>query len=129
MIKDNLAPEVAEFIQMYIHSLEELEILVIFQDDPSLERTIDDLNKNIRSSVASITSRVKSLERNGLLSEISPARYKFLPASKDLEYAAQSLVAAYKERRVSVIEAIFSKPLAGIREFAEAFKFKGGKNE
>lgn len=103
----------------------------MFCGEPEVHRTIDEVNDYLRSSTASIRSRLESLSAKGFLRQVQPGsdRYMYKPVNDDLDRGAQRLCVAYKERRLRVIEAIFSKPLAGIREFAEAFKFKGGKNE
>jgi hypothetical protein len=51
-------------------------------------------------------------------------RYRFQPATEDLDRAVGSVAQAYLTRRVSVIEAIYSRSAASIRVFADAFRIR-----
>lgn len=129
MSREALPTEISDFIQRHINSLEELEILLLFFAEPEARLDAETINTSIRSSTAAIAHRLIELSNRGFLKEVEPNFFKYSPANEDLARGVGLLSSAYKERRVKVIEAIFTKPLSGIREFAKAFKFRGGDDE
>ena len=51
-------------------------------------------------------------------------RYRYEPKSKELESAVDEVSKLYQQRRVTIINLIYSKPVDHVRSFADAFKFK-----
>jgi hypothetical protein len=129
LTKEHLPTDIVEFIQNYISSLEELEILLLLSTNPQSSKTVEEVNSHLRSSSLSIKNRLEGLKKKGFLIETSPDSYQFSVNNKKLSEGVNKVSAAYRERRLKVIEAIFNKPVSGIHEFAKAFKFKGEKDE
>ena len=50
--------------------------------------------------------------------------YRYNPGNEALDAAVGELAAAYADRRVSVVNAVFSENLARLRAFSDAFKVK-----
>ena len=55
-----------------------------------------------------------------------PEGFAYAPASVGLDVLAGRLIAAYRERPVAVVNAIVSSRPDSLKNFADAFKFKGG---
>lgn len=126
-----LKKDILEFISKHIHSVEQIEILAILHREPNREWSVHALDDVIRSSEESLRMRLQDLCRRGFIT-CSPAPnevYRFGPSSADLRLSIDALVAAYKNHRIRVIEAIFTKPMTEIRCFSEAFRFRGKKGE
>ncbi len=125
-----LSKQVLELISKYIDSLEELEILILVKNDPQKSWSLDRVNDQVRSSAASIQQRLAKLVETGFVAfDSSTKEYRYEPKSENLVTAVTLLAEAYRERRIKVIEAIYSKPVSGIRSFSEAFRFKRENND
>jgi DNA-binding IclR family transcriptional regulator len=93
------------FIRDHIDSLEQLEVLLHLRARADREWTPAELNAELKSTPASVTRRLESLERRGLAARTGADGFSF--ASADAATVDQ-LAACYASRRVAVIEAIFS---------------------
>jgi len=129
-VAGHLPNEVEQFILKYIDSLEEMEILLLLSSAPEKVWTPDMVYEAIRSSLDSVKQRLEALAAKGLLQSKGEGHrsYQFQPATADLAAAVQSLAMAYKERRLRVLECLFSKPLSSLRIFADAFKIRKDSN-
>jgi hypothetical protein len=50
--------------------------------------------------------------------------YKYQPINAELAAAVEALASAYAERRLKVLEFLFSKPMAPLRVFSDAFRIR-----
>jgi hypothetical protein len=113
-----------DFIARHIHSIEQLEILLLLHSQPTRSWSVDATYAVILSAKPSVERRLKELAGQGLLSVSADTPPVW-------RYAAQGAVAAevdrlaalHKLKPVRVIEAIFARrgpdPLQG---FADAFR-------
>ncbi|MFN8390375.1 MAG: hypothetical protein U0136_08810 [Bdellovibrionota bacterium] len=120
MNESGLPKELHELVLRFVDSLEELEILLLLRGADNQAWSVRAVNERIRSTEVSVEQRLEKLSASGFVSKSGNA-YRFAPQSKDLERAAELLAEGYRERRLKIIEAIFSKPLHGIRSFSDAF--------
>lgn len=118
--------EVEEFVFNYIDSVEQLEILLFLSSAPDKTWSTGEINQHIKSSESSVAQRLEKLTAQGVVAvaQPEPPRYQYRPATSDLHAAVQSLAVAYKERRLKVLQCIFSKPLSSLRIFADSFKIR-----
>jgi hypothetical protein len=123
----HLSEALQQFIIRYINSIDQLEMLLMLQREPSREWTADEITRLLFSERESISSRLEELKDTGLVAakELSgEIRYRYAPRTPELEDAASELARDYPMYRVSIINLIFSKPIDRIRTFADAFRFK-----
>lgn len=122
----HLPTEVEQFILQKIDSLEEMEILLLISAAPEKLWTTEAVYEGIRSSLDSVAQRLAGLAEKGLLQPTGETRrtYRYRPATAELAAAVHSLGAAYKERRLRVLECLFSKPLSSLRIFSDAFRIR-----
>lgn len=115
--------EVKAFVLEHIDSIEQLEILLVLFRQPQREFTPEEVCAELRISAQSCTDRLRDLHGRGLIERSDDGRYQFGsdPARNRRVWA---LSQAYLERRVAMINLIFSKPTEKIRTFANAFKFR-----
>jgi hypothetical protein len=126
MAEANIPEEVRRFVGDEIHSVEQLEILLGLHRQPSEWWTPDRMADELRTSRASVATRLAEMTERGLI-EVDPdgeLRYRYRPKKPDTERVVQLLERLYVERRVSLITLIFSKPLDSIRDFSDAFRFR-----
>jgi hypothetical protein len=117
--------DVRALILEKIDSIEHIEILLYLAANPDVPTTADAVAQKLRISADSAALRLADLAQKGLArASDTPPAYVFHPESERLAAAVAKLQAAYRERRVSVINLIFSKPLAKIQVFADAFKIR-----
>jgi hypothetical protein len=114
------------FIGQYIVSVEKLEILLLLHGSPDKLWTPQEAFRTIQSSLGSVAQRMKELEAEGFLQAENPegSAYRFAAKSPELAAGAGALAAAYRERPVKVIEAIFSQSNRQIGRFADAFRLR-----
>jgi hypothetical protein len=124
---ENVPEIVRSLIARHIDSVLELEILLLLYGSRPRAWSADEVVEKLRIDRAWAVTQLGRLCDHGLLRcEASPApTYAYAPASADTDAAAAALDAAYADRRVSVIELIFAKPLDKIRSFADAFRIRG----
>jgi hypothetical protein len=118
---------VARLIATHIRSLEQLETLLLLAGHPEKEWSAEEVYSVIRSRPGSIAERLEELRGQGLLSVAADARYHYAPQVAETAAAMELLAQLYKERRVRIVEMIYSQPIDPLRGFADAFKFKKDK--
>ena len=121
----DLPEPVNRFIVEYLDSAEQLEILLLLFRHSERDWSAEGVARELRISPLSSAERLEEFAREGLLVRgEGGAGYRFGPRDPSLVDAVRGLVAAYAERRVTVINLIFSKPVDKIRTFADAFRLR-----
>src|SRR4051812_3273183 len=116
-----LSPKLLGFLAEAIHSVEQLEILLLLRasrDAPSL--TADEISSRLRSNAESVRSRLVVLVSNGLVVEHPPGAFRFEPANETLAAQVEELAEAYASRRFTIINTIHDGRKDPLREFADA---------
>lgn len=110
----------------HIDSVEQLEILLLLYQHSERSWTAESVARELRVSPMSSGDRLKDMARAAILSKVqgSETEYRYAPESPQMAEAVAGLAAAYSERRVTVINLIFSKPVDKIRTFADAFRLR-----
>jgi len=124
----DLPEGVQRLIAEHIDSVEQLEILLLLHKDAARAWSAEAVARELRVSHISAGDRLKELMRAGILVRVEGAgsgpEYRYAPESPKLEESVSGLEKAYSERRVTVINLIFSKPVDKIRTFADAFRLR-----
>ena len=124
---DSLTPAVKDFIARHVKSVEQLEILCLVSAQPTRRWLAAEVFRAIQSSEKSVSDSLQELHGKGLLTAEGEKAYRFAPNSSELAQQITDLVAAYRGRRVAVIEAIYARPTDAIQNFADAFKLRKEK--
>jgi hypothetical protein len=125
-------PEVVRrFIVDHVDSVEQLEILLLLHQHPGRTWDAEAVARELRISALSAGDRLEDMRRVGLLVRVEgrPGGFRYAPETPGLEDAVSGLATAYAERRVTVINLIFSKPVDKIRTFADAFRLRKGEDD
>lgn len=123
---EGFADEVRRFIRRVVDSVELLEVLLLLR---SSRRSwgVEELTAELRSSQTAIGARLSRLRRSGLLRSDGD-RVAYEASSADDATVAE-VAALYRERRIAVIEAIYSPaPSNALQTFSDAFRI-GGEGE
>jgi hypothetical protein len=121
----DIPKEVRQLIIEHISSIEQLEILLLLYREPARAWSADAVARELRIHTASAAARLADLRDRGFAAADGAAAYRYRPGGAP-DGAVDGLARAYAERRVTVIELIFSKPLDNVRVFADAFRLKKG---
>jgi hypothetical protein len=116
--------DVAEFIADHIDSVELLEVLLLLRERSGEVWTDESVARELRINPVSTAARLKALAARGLLSSTDAVAFRYAPATTSLDTTVRRVAECYKERRVSVITAIFSRPNEHVRIFADAFRIR-----
>ena len=121
--------ELEQFIATRIHSVEDVEILTLLSRSPDTFWSADAMGQHLGIKPDVVAARARDLVRRDLLrsGESGPV-FRFAPANDELKEQVNALVDAYRDRRVTVINAIYSANLTRLRSFADAFKLGGAKD-
>jgi hypothetical protein len=127
IVSGDISPQLRRFIQTTINSVEELEVLLFMMSNPHEAWSPQDISDRTRLPVLSVETRLKELVKVKLVAvEGEPSsHYRYAPNSRAIaEEVATSLNEAYRERKDTVIQLIYSRPFDNIRVFADAFRIK-----
>ena len=117
-----------EFIAAKVHTVEEVEIILLLSRSPDTLWTADAMAQQLGLKPEIVATRCRELVRRGLLKSGDTGAYRYSPADEELKDQVTRLLSAYANQRISVINAIYSANLTRLRSFADAFKLGGGGN-
>lgn len=131
MADEGLPTSVKAFIDEYIVSVEQLEILLLLAKNPGNEYTVQtayDVILSTKSSVESWLERFADLQLAERLPS-EPKAFRYNPGDQQRRATVADLEQAYKAMPVRVIEAIYKRPPAGqgadpAKGFADAFRLR-----
>ena len=116
----------AQFIHTHIHSVEQLEVLLLLRAAGGTWSG-ETVARELRISPISAAGRLADLQRRHLLAPAAePGTYSYAPATEQLAETVSHLAATYVQARFTIINLIFSSPEEKLRTFANAFRFKKG---
>ena len=127
MADDNdIAAHVRAFIAERVDSVAQLEVLLLLHARPDRGWTARDVAAELRIDPNWAERQLAELPRRALAAA-SGESYRYAPATAELADAVAGLAKAYAERRVTVINLIFSRPADTLRSFADAFRLRKDK--
>jgi hypothetical protein len=91
--------------------------------------TAETVGQALYTTPEMMAAQLAELHARGLLTagEASTPQYRYEPKTPDLDRIVGALEQIYKERRVSVISAIYESPVDKVRTFADAFRLRKEK--
>lgn len=115
---------VQQFIQRHIHSVEQLEVLLMLHANPAKEWNADEIAQRLYTAPDAVLTRLRDLVTGAVVVKraASPAVFQFQPDNEETRQIVETLARVYSERRVSVIALIYAKPNKAIRAFSDAFR-------
>ncbi len=121
-----IPPDILQFLDEVIHSVEQLEVLLLLQKDGERWWAAEEVAAALRASHTSIQQRLDDLTERGLAESHPDGRTHFRARFDDanVDRTLRSLAEVYRDRRVAVIDRIFCKPKASLLGFANAFRIK-----
>ena len=124
MASGGIPDDVRRLIVQHIHSVEQLEVLLVFAAAPGRDFGSDDVARELVTSADSVAARIADLAQRGFLRPAGGGRFRYDDGDRQRVAAVSALAETYARRRVSVISLIFSKPSENIVTFADAFRLR-----
>lgn len=120
--------KIRDFIDHYIDSVEQLEILLLLKESSPKSWTSKEINEKLQSHLDSVKERLEQLCILKLIT-CQDSRY-FYPGEDRVAISKVEAVAqAYRQKRIRVIEMIFSRPKNKLKDFSNAFKLRKGPKD
>lgn len=128
---DAIPANVHQLISEHIRSIAQLELLVMLRREPDKQWTVEEVAKTLYTAVSMTEPLLESLRAGGfLIASTSPhLQYRYAPKTPELEQAVADLDRLYQERRVTIINLIYSAPTEKLRNFADAFRLRKPKED
>jgi DNA-binding IclR family transcriptional regulator len=116
--------QILAFLRANIRSLWALELLLLLARERGKAWLPSDLVREMRSSAVAVDEALRNLQRVGLVAADTDNRYRYAPASAELDALASGIAQAYATRPTAVVKAIVTAPDDKLRIFADAFRLK-----
>jgi hypothetical protein len=123
-----LSRQVRQLLLSSVPTLDALELLVFLARRPDRSFKAGEVVEAMRPTEITepaVRECLRLFQAQGLVAEREDAGFAYRPASPELAAAVGGLVAAYEERPVTLIRAVYEVATSKtIQSFADAFKLK-----
>jgi hypothetical protein len=120
-----LPPEVERFLVDHVDSVAELEALAYLHANPDVDVAPDAVARALGVDPAWARAELERLASRGVVARgETPGTCRFASSPPASRRSIDAVMAAYRERRVSVIELIITKPSRHVLSFADAFRLR-----
>jgi len=117
-----------QFIHQHIHSVEQLEVLLLLRSEPQKWWSAAEVSKRLFTIENSAAMRLAALhDCHFLQKKVEDGHvplYRYEPLDEETDDTIGALDRFYRERKDTVIQVIFSPPSNRAKSFADAFKFR-----
>jgi hypothetical protein len=115
-----------DFIQSVVRSVWAVELMLVLRQDAERVWSAADLVRELRGSPALVAENLGLFTAGGIVDETEPGRFKYRPASPALAELCDELDREYRQRPVTVMQAILARRNSKVQSLADAFRFRGG---
>jgi DNA-binding MarR family transcriptional regulator len=127
-MSEGVPDRVRDFLLAYVDSIEQLEVLLLLASRPASPLTAAEIADELRTAPSSAANRLAKL-RDHRLVEVLPGDRHRVRADPELAETLRQVAACYRERRVTVVTLIYSRPSDVVRVFTNAFVLKKGPKD
>lgn len=113
-----------DLLDKHFASLWAVELILLMRRERTRAWRMKELVSELRASDSVIAGELPSLIAANLVAETEPGTFRYCPGSADLDLAMESLAKVYREFPVTVVRHIALTPNRGLKQFADAFKFR-----
>jgi hypothetical protein len=120
---------IVKFIEGHVTALEELEVMLLLRATESRSWRVEEVCRELGSSVRSIQMRLDKLSSMRIIVTIvvnQEKLYRYEPIDDHIRTLIDGVAKLYKERRLFVIDLLYGRPESDIHAFSEAFRLKKG---
>jgi DNA-binding IclR family transcriptional regulator len=128
---DDIPAKVHNLISEHIRSIAQLELLLMLRREPERKWSVEEVAKALYTAVSMTEPLLETLRSSGFVAATgeTPERYQYAPRSAEMGQAVADLDGLYQERRVTIINLIYSAPTEKLRNFADAFRIRRKEEE
>jgi hypothetical protein len=127
-IDSDLPEAVRAAVGRWVDTLDALEVLLFLQRGRDRSWTATQICAALGIAEKAAGRELGKLVGRGLATATADA-YRFAPSVADAEEGVALIAAAYRERRIELINHVASDALRRIRDLADAFRIGKGKKE
>jgi hypothetical protein len=129
MMSDQADDALRAFVANHIPSVAQLELVLLLQREPQRQWTAEQAARVFGLSPEMTGQLFSDLCRGGLAaaSKDGDPQYRYAPRTAELDLLVQRTATFYQERRVTLIQWIYSPPVDRLRSFADAFDLRKKK--
>jgi hypothetical protein len=120
-----LDPELLTFVRSSIPSIWALELLLLLRRAAPGYLTREELVQHLRATPMLIDRLLTQLTAARLVAANPDGAVRYECSGADIERLCDALAVAAEERPIALRDAIISMPRDKLRDFSEAFRFKG----
>jgi hypothetical protein len=117
-----IPPLVRRFILEHLHSIEQLEVLLLLHRTGPASWTAAAISAELRSSPSSVAQRLTSLVARGLVAKRDGDAYHFASERKEVREAVQAVAETYRVRPFTIMELISRNRSPLLRQLAQTFR-------
>jgi hypothetical protein len=122
-----LSEHLLRFFSTHVQSIERLEILCLLVDHRKKSWSADEVFRRIQSTEKSVAECLEHFVQHDLATGDAGSGFRFSEKTSEATEAALKLAEAYRERRVAVIEAVYTRPPKSVQNFPAAFRRRKDK--
>jgi hypothetical protein len=128
VMNEDFPADIKQFIADHIDSVAQLELLLLMRNESAKAWTAEEAGKALYSAQEVMGLLLADLQSKRLVAP-GPFENSFVyrPEGASLADFVDRLAELYRDRRVAVITAIYTKPTEKIRSFADAFRLRKEK--
>jgi hypothetical protein len=116
--------DVLAFVGATVKSIWALELLLLLRRERERTWETDEVVRELRASTVVVREALASLAAAGLAATHEEGRFRYRPASEQIDSLVAAAQTLYLAKPVAVISAIATAPSEKLRIFAEAFRLK-----
>jgi hypothetical protein len=130
-MSDEIDLGVRTFIAEHIQSVAQLELILLLHSNPHQPWRAADAAREFGLSPEMALGLLRGLCQQGFASASDEAdpQFRFAPKSAEFQRLVDQLATLYQQRRVTLVQLIYSRPVDKLQSFADAFRFRKGKEE
>lgn len=116
--------KVEAFVLKYIHSIEQLEVLLLLRKESDREWRAEDVSATLRTNPVSAAGRLTDLKARKLISKRIDTGEPLYRYTHDAEVreVMDDVAKFYASHRHAIIELIYLRPAETLRVLADAFR-------
>ena len=122
---------VRTFIAEHIQSVAQLELILLLHAHPMQPWSAADAARKFGLSPEMTLSLLRGLCQEGfaIATNDDEPQFRFAPKSTEFQNSVDQLAILYQQRRVSLVQLIYARPVDKLQRFADAFRFRKGKED
>ena len=129
---EHFPDDVRRFLDAYVESIDQLEILRVLWEDPDADWTESNLAAEVQVQPADLAGHLTALRGRGVLraeTRGGVSAYRHGARDAELDGLLRKVLQHYRERPVSMIKFVAARQRDPLRRFADAFRLRPREGE